>query len=73
MTLEFSGEIWQWRGPAPYYFVTVLQEQSLDLKVVSASAPYGWGTIPVRVPGTQRNAGCGDTEWTRSLWPEDGH
>jgi hypothetical protein len=18
--LEFSGEIWEWRGPAPYYF-----------------------------------------------------
>jgi hypothetical protein len=66
MTRVFSGEIWQWHGPAPYYFVTVLQEQSLDLKAVSASAPYGWGMIPVRVR-------IGDTEWTTSLWPEDGH
>jgi uncharacterized protein DUF1905 len=72
MTLEFSGEIWQRRGPAPYYFVTVPQEQSVDLKAVSASVTYGWGMIPVRVPGTQRNAGCGDTEWTTSLWPKDG-
>ena len=40
MTLVFSGEIWQWRSPAPYYFVTVPEEQSLDLKAVSVSAPY---------------------------------
>ena len=63
--LEFSGEIWQWRGPAPYYFVTVPEEQSLDLKAVSASVTYGWGMIPVRVR-------IGDTEWTTSLWPKDG-
>ena len=60
--LEFSGEIWRWRGPAPYYFVTVPEEQSLDLKAVSASVTYGWGMIPVRVR-------IGDTEWTTSLWP----
>jgi hypothetical protein len=63
--LEFSGEIWQWRGPAPYYFVTVPEEQSLDLKAVSASVTYGWGMIPVLVR-------IGDTEWTTSLWPKDG-
>jgi hypothetical protein len=21
--LEFSGEVWFWRGPSPYHFVTV--------------------------------------------------
>ena len=63
--LEFSGEIWQWRGPAPYYFVTVPDEQSLDLKAVSAAVTYGWGMIPVRVR-------IGDTEWATSLWPKDG-
>ena len=63
--LEFSGEIWQWRGPAPYYFVTVPEEQSLDLKAVSAAVTYGWGMIPVRVR-------VGDTAWTTSLWPKDG-
>lgn len=52
MTRVFSGEIWQWRGPAPYYFVTVPQEQSLDLKAVSASVPYGWGMI--LSPGADR-------------------
>ncbi len=65
MELEFSGEIWQWRGPAPYYFVTVPEEQSLDLKAVSASVPYGWGMIPVR-------ARLGETRWTTALFPKDG-
>ena len=63
--LEFSGEIWEWRGPAPYYFVTVPEEPSLDLKAVSGDVTYGWGMIPVRVR-------IGGTEWETSLWPKDG-
>lgn len=63
--LEFSGEIWQWRGPAPYYFVTVPETESLDLQTVSAAVTYGWGMIPVQ-------ARIGGTEWSTSLWPKDG-
>lgn len=63
--IEFSGEIWEWRGPAPYYFVTVPQEESLDLLAVSPSVTYGWGMIPVL-------ARIVDTEWETSLWPKDG-
>lgn len=66
MDLEFTGEIWQWRGPAPYYFVTVPEEGSLDLQAVSGAVTYGWGMIPVRVR-------IGNTEWATSLWPKDGH
>jgi GNAT superfamily N-acetyltransferase len=65
MDVEFSGEIWEWRGPAPYYFVTVPDEESLDLQVISSAVTYGWGMIPVQVR-------LGDTEWTTSLWPKDG-
>ncbi len=65
MDMEFSGEIWQWRGPAPYYFVTVPEEESLDLQELSTAVTYGWGMIPVWVR-------IGDTEWATSLWPKDG-
>ena len=65
MDLEFSGEIWEWRGPAPYYFVTVPEDESLDLQEVSSAVTYGWGMIPVRVV-------IGETEWETSLWPKDG-
>jgi hypothetical protein len=63
--LEFNGEIWEWRGPAPYYFVTVPEEESLDLQEESAALTYGWGMIPVRVR-------IGDTEWETSLWLKNG-
>jgi hypothetical protein len=64
MSLEFSGEIWQWRGPAPFYFVTIPEEQSLEIKAVSKLVTYGWGVIPVRVQ-------IGETTWKTSLFPKD--
>lgn len=63
--LEFSGEIFHWRGPAPYHFVTVPEEESADLQEISTAVTYGWGMIPVLVR-------IGDTEWTTSLWPKNG-
>lgn len=63
--LEFSGEIWFWRGPAPWYFVTVPEAECLDLQASSAFVSYGWGMIPV-------TAQIGGTEWTTSLFPKDG-
>ena len=65
MNFEFSGRIWYWRGPSPFYFVTVPAEQSGDLKVISGLVTYGWGMIPVMVR-------IGKTEWKTSLWPKDG-
>ena len=43
MTLSFSGPIWQWRGPAPFYFVTVPDEPSQAIKAASRLLTYGWG------------------------------
>lgn len=65
MTLEFDGNIIFWRGPAPWYFVNVPEEQSHDLKAISSSVTYGWGVIPVQVR-------IGNTEWSTSLFPKDG-
>ena len=30
MNLEFTGPIWYWKGPAPFYFVTVPDEECLE-------------------------------------------
>ena len=65
MNLEFDGKILYWRGPAPWYFVTVPEEQSRDLKEISRLVTYGWGVIPVHVR-------IGKTEFTTSLFPKDG-
>ncbi|HEY3312092.1 MAG TPA: DUF1905 domain-containing protein [Anaerolineales bacterium] len=66
MVIEFDGEIWFWRGPAPWFFVTVPAEQSSDLKAILGIVTYGWGMIPVV-------ARIGGTEWTTSLFPKDGN
>jgi hypothetical protein len=65
MKLEFSGEIWFWRGPAPHHFITVPDEECGELEAASAFVTYGWGMIPV-------TAQIGATEWSTSLFPKDG-
>ncbi|WP_042380369.1 DUF1905 domain-containing protein [Streptacidiphilus melanogenes] len=65
MDLVFSGCVIEWRGPAPYYYVPVPQEQAADIHEVAARASYGWGVIPV-------SARIGDTAFTTSLFPKDG-
>jgi hypothetical protein len=65
MIIEFSGEIWFWRGPAPWYFVTVPEEQGNDLKAILGFVTYGWGMIPVSVR-------IGKTMWKTSMFPKNG-
>ena len=65
MDIEFSGKIFIWKGPAPWFFVTVPEKESRDLKAISGIVTYGWGVIPV-------HARIGDTEWKTSLFPKDG-
>jgi hypothetical protein len=65
MILDFTGFIFIWRGPAPFFFVAVPPEQSSALKAISSIATYGWGVIPV-------DARIGKTRWYTSLFPKDG-
>ena len=65
MELAVRGEVWFWRGPAPWHFVTVPDEEAAALEAISPTVTYGWGMIPVTVR-------VGDSEWTTSMWPKDG-
>ncbi len=65
MEWEFVGEVWYWRGPAPWYFVSLPDDVCLEIQDEAASVSYGWGMIPVAVR-------IGSSEWTTSLWPKDG-
>ena len=64
MELELSGEVWYWRGPAPFHFVTVPEEPSAALEAMSPEVSYGWGVIPV-------GARIGRTTFRTSLFPRD--
>jgi hypothetical protein len=63
--MRISSEVIVWRGPAPFYFVPVPDEESLDIRELANELTYGWGVIPVTVR-------LGRTEWTTSLFPKDG-
>ena len=65
MQLEFSGQIWFWRGPSPWHFVTVPEAASAEIANAAAIVSYGWGMIPV-------TADIGRTRWATSLFPKDG-
>ncbi|MGW3649546.1 DUF1905 domain-containing protein [Streptomyces sp. NPDC000878] len=65
MELAFAGRVVEWRGPAPYYFVPVPDEESADIREVAAMASYGWGVIPVE-------ARIGEVVFETSLFPKDG-
>jgi uncharacterized protein DUF1905 len=62
---EFTNEIWYWRGPSPFHYVTVPDENCGALEAAAQEVSYGWGMVPVV-------ARVGDTEWTTSLFPKDG-
>ncbi|WP_043350961.1 DUF1905 domain-containing protein [Beutenbergia cavernae] len=65
MELEFIGEIFYWRGPSPFHFVTVPEAESAEIHAIAREVTYGWGAIPV-------DGRIGDTAFTTSLFPRDG-
>jgi hypothetical protein len=64
-TLTFTGRVIEWRGPSPFYFLPVPDEESADIREVAAMATYGWGVIPVE-------ARIDEVVFETSLFPKDG-
>lgn len=64
MDFAFSGPVIEWRGPAPFYFVRIPDEESEDIKLAAKGLEY-WGQVPVVVR-------IDDTEFTTALFPKDG-
>ena len=57
--------MFEWRGPSPFYFVRVPDDESQTIRDVASIVTYGWGVIPVTVS-------IGATVATTSLFPKDG-
>jgi Domain of unknown function (DUF1905) len=62
---SFSAELFEWRGPSPYYWVQVPEDACDDVRAEARAASYGWGAVPVRVR-------MGASAWETSLLPRDG-
>ena len=65
MKLNFTGELIEWRGPSPFYFVAVPEGLGAEIKAAANLVSYGWGVIPVTVR-------IGQTDFTTSLIPRQG-
>lgn len=65
MDWVFDAEVFQWRGPAPFYFAATPAHVDDFLHAHLGELTYGWGVIPARVK-------IGDTEIETSLIPKDG-
>ena len=65
MEFEFSNEIWEWRGPAPFYFVSVPDDQAEEIREAAKVLTYGWGMIPVV-------ATIGHIEFKTSMFAKNG-
>ena len=65
MQFAFTGPVVEWRGPSPYFYVSVPADVSADIAALAASVSYGWGAVPVE-------ARVGGTTFTTSLFPKDG-
>jgi Domain of unknown function (DUF1905) len=65
MHFEFRNEIWEWRGPAPFYFVSVPEDQAEEIREAAMLLTYGWGMIPVI-------ATIGHIEFKTSMFAKNG-
>lgn len=65
LAIDFEGEVIEWRGPAPFMFVTVPEEFSGEIRYAAHEASYSWGVVPVE-------ARSGDVHFTTSLFPRNG-
>ena len=60
---QFEGPVVEWRGPAPFYFVAIPADESVDIKFAAKGLEY-WGQVPVVVR-------IGEIEFTTALFPRD--
>ncbi|HWJ09736.1 MAG TPA: DUF1905 domain-containing protein [Nocardioides sp.] len=64
MDFSFTGTVVEWRGPAPYWFLAVPEEESDDIKEAARGLEY-WGQVAVEVR-------IGETGFTTALFPKGG-
>ncbi len=54
-----------WRGPSPFFFLRVPDEEAIAINNISKQVSYGWGVIPCDIK-------IGEIEFYTALFPKDG-
>lgn len=64
MEWTVTAEVIEWRGPAPYFYLPMNEDDSAQFKMEAAGLEY-WGQVAVEVV-------VGDTTFTTAVFPKDG-
>jgi hypothetical protein len=62
---SFTGEVIEWRGPAPFYFIEVPSKFAPEIKAIAADKSYGWGVLHAMVT-------IKDQTFKTALFPKQG-
>lgn len=62
LCFDISAKLWVYRGKGAWYFITIPEEESGQIKFFSGKR-IGWGSVRV-------TAKIGDTVWKTSIFPE---
>jgi hypothetical protein len=64
LMIEFTSLLWIWQGQAAgrWHFVTVPEDQSVEIKAHAFGSPRGFGSVRVE-------ATIGDVSWRTSVFP----
>ncbi len=65
LDIAFTGTVIEWRGPPPFYFVALPDDELASVREAARSTSYGWGVVPVV-------AEIGGTPFATSLFPRNG-
>ena len=65
MDFNFTGEVIEWRGPAPFFFIEVPAKFAPEIKVIAADKSYGWGVLHAMVT-------IKDQTFKTALFPKQG-
>jgi Domain of unknown function (DUF1905) len=61
ITYSFSAIVWQHAGPGGWFFVTLPQELSTEIRELLRAEEEGWGRL-------KAIAQIGKTEWKTAIW-----
>jgi hypothetical protein len=65
LAIAFTGKVIHWRGPAPFYFIPLPDDQVGEVRWAARIASYGWGCVPVE-------ASANRLMFRTALFPKDG-
>lgn len=49
LKFSFTGLVFEWRGPSPFFFVATPPTIAEEIESVKRELSYGWGVVPASI------------------------